>query len=482
MIKTGMKKLVLIVLLSTFLPAACDADVAGRINAVLNKAAQKGVRFAVQVVKADSGKSIYTRNAASPMLPASNMKIIVTAAALKLLGADYQYNTKVGLCGDTLVVIGSGDPLLGDEVTDKKHGRKKGWIFADIAEKLKVAGITTVRDIIIDSTVFDDSRVHPNWPADQLNQWYACEVSGLNFNDNCIAITTKNVSGRVEVIVQPRTNFVKIINKVRAVSNSSGGVGAYRNHEPNIITVAGKCKKQQGPFPVAIERPAAFFGYVLAEKLVNAGISTTGQLFEKKLPTQCEFKVIGEYRTPIADCLARSNKNSLGLVAEALLKTLAAKATPGEKNGSWQGGREVISKFLTDLGVKEDEFYIDDGSGLSRKNRLSANALTKVLLDVYRSGSWRLYRESLAVGGVDGTIRRRFREAKYRGKICGKTGYIRGVKSLSGICSTDNGPYIFAILANTTSEKPHAAIDRTAIDGVVKAIIDANARKAPKRQ
>lgn len=472
-----MKKLLLILLLSTCLPAACHADVAARINAVLDKPAQKAVRFAIHVVKADSGKTVYARNAASPMIPASNMKIIVTAAALKLLGADYQYNTKVGLCGDTLAVIGSGDPLLGDEATDKKHGRNKGWIFEDIAEKLKSAGITTVSDIIIDSTVFDDNRVHANWPTAQLNQWYACEVSGLNFNDNCIDITTKNLGGKVDVIIQPKTNFVKIINKVRPVSNKSGSIAAFRNHEPNIITVAGKCKKQQGPVAVAIERPAAFFGYILAENLVNAGINTTGQLFEKNLPSQCEFKLIGEYRTPMADCLARSNKNSLGLVAEALLKTMAANATPARKNGSWQGGREVISKFLTDLGVKENEFYIDDGSGLSRQNRLSANALTKVLSDVYRSPSWLLYRDSLAAGGVDGTIRRRFREPKYRGKICGKTGYIRAARSLSGICATDNGNYIFAILANTTSEKPHAAIDRTAIDAIAKAIIDANARK-----
>jgi len=472
--KARIRTLLLILLPITPLIHVARADMAAQINAVIRKPAHKNLRFAVHVVKADSGKTVYAHNASRPMIPASNMKIIVTATALKLLGADYHYTTKVGMCDDKLVIIGSGDPLLGDEATDGKYGRKSGWLFHDIAEKLKASGIATINDIIIDSTVFDDNRVHPSWPANQLNQWYACEVSGLNYNDNCIDITVRNIGGRVKVLTEPKTNFVKIVNKVKPIKNGSGAIGALRNNQPNVFTVTGKCKKQQGPVPVAIERPPAFFGYLLAEKLIGAGLNTTGRLVEKGVPDQCDFRLIAEYRTPMADCLARSNKNSLGLVAEALLKTIAAKSEPGGKNGSWEGGRRVVSKFLTGLGIDKSEFYIDDGSGLSRQNRLTAGALTKVLLHVYKSPEWPVYRDSLAVGGVDGTIGKYFREPEYKGKIRGKTGYIRGVKSFSGVCSSEKGDYIFAILVNINEKKPYASIKRSEINNIAKAIIQSD--------
>jgi D-alanyl-D-alanine carboxypeptidase/D-alanyl-D-alanine-endopeptidase (penicillin-binding protein 4) len=121
------------------------------------------------------------------------------------------------------------------------------------------------------------------------------------------------------------------------------------------------------------------------------------------------------------------------------------------------------------LGIEKEEFYIDDGSGLSRGNRLSANAITKVLLDVYKGKNWDVYKDSLAVGGVDGTIGKFFKEEKYKGKIFGKTGYISGVTTFSGVCSSNGGDYIFSILANNAKGGT-----REARDDIAKAIIDEN--------
>lgn len=465
--KLRMKRLLVSALFSIFLAGFAWADLAGRIDGIINRASQKKVRFAVQVIKADSGRAVYSHNSRKAMVPASNMKIIISAAALKYLGPDYEYKTKVGLCGDTLVIIGSGDPLLGDEVTDAKYGREKGWIFEDIAAKLKQNGIKAIKDIIVDTNVFDDVRVHPSWPEKDLNKWYACEVSGLNYNDNCIDITVKNTGGRMSIIVEPETDYVKIINDVVPITNGRSVVGSYRQSEINNIVVHGKCKEQMEPFPVAIERPAAFFGFLLAENLIKAGINTEGKLIEKTLSRDSNFKSLVEYSTPITDCLGRCNKNSLGLAAECLLKTIAAESRAGRKNGSWSDGREVISRYLLGLGIKSGEFYIDDGSGLSRKNKLSSNAITKVLFDVYKSKSRQIYKETLAVGGEDGTIRRYFKEDRYRGKIFGKTGYIAGVKSFSGICSSRGGDYIFSILTEKANGRT-----RGAVNDIAKAIID----------
>ncbi len=465
--KIRMKKLLAAWIFGLSFVGIASGSLGGRIDGIIRQGSQKKVQFSIQIVETESGKTVYRHNAREAMIPASNMKIITSAAALKYLGADYEYKTVVGLCGDTLVVAGAGDPLLGDKTTDDKYGREVGWIFEDIARSLKEKGVRSIKDIIVDSSIFDDERVHPNWPGEELNRSYACEVSGLNFNGNCIDVTTNNSGGRVAIVVEPDTDFVKVVNKVTPIQKGKSAVGAYRNEQLNKIIIRGKCRRQAGPFAVAIERPAAFFGYLLAEHLGRAGIDATGQLIEKSVPRDCNIKILREYRTSIADCLARCNKDSFGLAAESLVKTMAAETGQPGRSGSWATGRELIEQYMLGLGVDRGEFYIDDGSGLSRQNRLSANAITKVLLDIYKSRNRKLYKDSLAVGGLDGTIRRYFKEEEYKGKIFGKTGYIDKVKALSGICSGRGGEYIFSILANNTNGKT-----RGAINDIAKAIVD----------
>ena len=444
-----------------------QADLAQRINEVISQPSQKKVQFSINIIKADTGNTVYGKNAKSSLIPASNMKIITTAAALKYLGADFEYKTRIGLIDNTLIVIGSGDPLLGDEKTDSKYGREKGWIFEKIEQQLREKRIDTIEDIVIDTGVFDNELVHPNWPRDQLNRWYACEVSGVNYNDNCILLTAKNVDGKVELYIEPETSFITLVNQVTPITSGQGAIGAYRNQLPNKLIIKGQCRNEQGPVDVAIEKPAAFFGFLLAEHLSKSGINVTGQLIEKVFVDESDFKQLIEFTTPINDCLSRCNKDSLGLAAEALMKTIAAKNNPDGKNGSWEKGRELISEYLTEMGIDENDFYIDDGSGLSRENKLSAYILTKVLLTVYNSENWQMYRDLLAIGGVDGTnpISGDFKEEEYKGNVLGKTGSLTGVMSLSGVCITEQGDYIFSILANN-------ATSRDAINDIAKAVID----------
>jgi D-alanyl-D-alanine carboxypeptidase/D-alanyl-D-alanine-endopeptidase (penicillin-binding protein 4) len=465
--KTQMKKLLIAIVFSLCFATFAKANLTKRVNAIISQPSMKNVQFSIHIIKADSGRTVYSHNSRESLVPASNMKIITTAAALKFLGADYKYETKVGLCDDTLVVIGSGDPLLGDKTTDDKYNRKAGWIFEDIIAALKRKRITDIKDIIIDSGMFDDQRVHPSWPKKELNKSYACEVSGLNFRGNCIDISAKKIGKSVVVSIEPQTAFIKTQNKVIPISKGTSTIGSYRNSRPNEIVIHGKCKSSIGPYAVAIERPAAFFGFLLAENLAKAGIKTKGELIEKAVSEDCNVTVLTEYSTTMADCLARCNKDSFGLAAEALFKTLAANSSITNKNGSWAAGRRIISSYLSTIGIDRSQFYIADGSGLSIQNELSAYVITKVLSDVYKDRDWPLYKASLAVGGVDGTISRYFKEQQYKGKICGKTGYIAGVKSFSGVCTTPAGDYLFSILANKTNGKT-----RTAINDIAKAIID----------
>jgi len=467
-----MKKLLILAGFVLCLSSFARADLKGQIDGIIRESIQKRVHFSIRIIEADSGITVYDHDARELMIPASNMKIITSAAALHYLGPDYVYKTRVGLSGDSLVVIGSGDPLLGDEKTDTKYGREPGWIFKDIANALKSKGIGTIEGIIVDSTIFDDEPVHPSWPPDDLNRWYACEVSGLNFNDNCIQISTKNINGKVAVFVDPQTSFVSLINKVKPITKGSSAVGTYRNKHPNKLTVFGKCKDEVGPFDVAIERPAAYFGFLLYEHLAEADIDAKGELVEKPLQEGSQFIQLIEFSTPLTDCLARCNTNSLGLAAEAMLKTIAAMNNPDKKNGSWKRGRELISEYLLGLGIDKSQFYIDDGSGLSRQNELTAYAITTVLSSIYKSKNWQLYRDSLAVAGTEGTIERYFKEDKYKGKIRGKTGYISGVRSFSGVAETAGVDYIFSVLTNNSNGRT-----RTVINNIAKAIIDMHAEE-----
>ncbi len=465
--KLRIKRLLLAIVLGLFLVDFAAASLNSRVNALLGKADQKKVVYGIKIIDADNKRERYSFNSNQALVPASNMKVIITATALKYLGSDYQFKTQIGLSGDDLVIVGSGDPLLGDKKTDAKYGRGAGWIFDDIANALKERNVTSIKNILADTTIFDDERVNPSWPVDQLNRWYACEVSGLNYYSNCVDMTVKVVHSRPRVFISPATSYLHIENQVGYTSNSKkSAVGAYRNSIANKIIVKGRCKSQEGPFDVAIERPAGFFAFLLAENLSRAGISTEGNFIEKQLDSGKVVTLLKEYKTSIADCVIRCNKDSYGLAAECLIKAVGAKRSGQNKNGGWENGRKAVSVYLKGLGVNEKQFYIDDGSGLSRKNRLSANAITSVLYDVYRSNN-KLFEKSLAVGGVEGTVSKRFAEKNYKGKVFCKTGYINGVRTLSGWVKTSKGDYIFSILTNNSNWKSKAVID-----GIVKAIID----------
>ncbi|MGB7581816.1 MAG: D-alanyl-D-alanine carboxypeptidase/D-alanyl-D-alanine-endopeptidase, partial [Sedimentisphaerales bacterium] len=394
--------------------------------------------------------------------------LVTTAAALHYLGPDFAYLTGVGLIGDSIAVIGSGDPLLGDKATMQKNNLDPRWVLKDAAEILHKNNVTTISDVIIDDTVFDDEYVQPSWPKKELNRWYAAEVAGINFNDNCIEITAETTGSKVELTIDPPTSYVKIINNCKvSATQTDTTIGGARQPGSNVITVSGVCYKKCEPVRVTIDRPQAFFGYLLAEEIKRSGVGITGKLVEREILPQEQFKLLAVYRTPIWDVFDRCNKDSLEVAAESLLKTIAAYRQPSGKGGSWAQGRQFVSDYLVSLGVSTDQFVLDDGCGLSENNRLSANLLTAILLDIYKKPEWQKFKETLAVGGEDGTVGKFFNEPKYRGKIFAKTGYIGGVKSLSGVCTTEAGDRVFSIITNKTNGE-----SRQAINDIVKAIID----------
>lgn len=455
-------------LVPRFAGAQAADDLARRVNGILSAAGLKRVQFSVSIIRAATGETVYEKNPSFPLMPASNMKVITSAAALETLGRDFSFSTRAGLCGDRLVIIGSGDPLLGYWDKDPRHGGFRSPEFIpNIVLRLKGMGVETVSDIILDTSIFDGRRVCPTWPRDQLRQKYACEVGGLNYNGNCVDISAVNRGGRVVLLLDPPTDYIRLINSVSAGPDRRSWFSVEPSGSACDLLVQGNCRTQAGPYSVAVENPALFFGSLVRAAVRRAGIAVTGQVLEGASPQDCALQLVAEHRTSIADCLRQMNKNSLGLAAEALFKTLGALSEPGGKLGSWEDGQKAVTEYLRGMGIDDAEFAIADGSGLSRENRLSARTLTRVLTHLSSLPDWEFYRSSLAVGGFDGTIESHFWEPQYRGRVQAKSGYITGVRALSGIARTQTGEYIFSFIANQAGGGA-----RTAIDNAVKAILD----------
>lgn len=430
-----------------------------KIQALLTSQQFRRTQFSISLRWAGTGETIYEHRAHQPMIPASNMKLVTSAAAINLLGPDFEFKTRVGLSADSLIIIGSGDPLLGDRETDKRYGRQPHWLLEDIASRLLIKGINSIQDIIVDTSIFDDERVHPTWPPNLLLQRYACEVSGLNYNGNCVEISVINRQGKTLLLLEPKTNYLRLINETVATTSTENWFSVTRGATPVVLRVIGKVKSQAGPYSVSVANPALFFGTLLKEHLIKKGIKVEGEVKEETFSTERDFDLLAEYRTPLLDVLRRVNKDSFGLAAEALMKILGTLENPEMNRGSWESGRRVISRFLLNLGLPETEFFIADGSGLSRENRLSGYVISSLLHWLYRQPFWPTFESTLAIGGIDGTLESVFRETHLRGRVVAKTGYINGVRALSGIAHTKSGDIIFSFLANNASNSARIFIN-----------------------
>ncbi|MCI0498443.1 MAG: D-alanyl-D-alanine carboxypeptidase/D-alanyl-D-alanine-endopeptidase [Planctomycetales bacterium] len=439
---------------------------ADRVRDIIERHKQTQTAFSIMAVDAQTGAVLYQRNPDRLMIPASNMKLITSSAAMHYLGGSYTFKTKVGLLGSDLVVVGGGDPLLADPKNDSCPSQAADALMNKIVSVLKEADVERIDNIIVDVSFFDNNRVHPSWPKEQLNQWYACETSGLNFYNNCIHLEATRRGQSAVLTMTPENNYIDLHNQVQVVSKGSSAIGAYRNSVPNKLLVKGKLN-QAASFDVAIENPAGLLASILKNRLQNAGITVGGQLLQRYVKQNETIRYLVIFETPIADVLKRCNTNSLGLAAECLVKTISAENTQGNINGEWPHGLNLISRYLQSLDIPNTHYVLDDGSGLSRNNRLSADCLIAVLKDMYQSKDAEIFISSLAVGGLEGTAEKFFQEAPYRGTVFGKTGYIAGVRSFSGICRTPQGDILFSILTEGGS-----STTRTCINDITKAIYD----------
>jgi len=409
-----------------------------QLNELVRGANLGQTTYAFCVIDIDDRQMLANVGADRPMVPASNMKLVTTAAALSILGPDFVFTTELGLVepaepgrGARLIVVGDGDPAFGDPVLLQQHGYRVDDLLAQWVEAVKRTKQTHFAELLIDDRVFDHVFVHPSWEVgDQVNISGA-QVAGINFFRNGLNVSVVPTSpGHTPVITLfPPAPFLPVTN--RAVTGSRDDLRKDRRMGTNQISFSGQVRNRtRTPHFIAIHDPPVVFAEVLRHQLAEAGI-TVGAVRRLNDDEQTpDFQPIHRYTTTLELVLNRTNRDSQNMFAESLFKR-AGRAFTGEP-GSWDNGAAAIRQFLHDkLGTAASAIVIADGSGLSRDNRATAQLLAELLVEMAHDRRLAaMYRDSLARGDTSGTLANRFRD--FDAQVYGKSGYLRGVSALSG--------------------------------------------------
>jgi len=420
--------------------------------------------WGIYVESLNTGEIIYKRNPYKLFMPASNMKLFTTAAALMNLGADYRYTTsllcrgeadKNGILHSDIIIKGSGDPSF----TGRYFEEKSTLIFERWADSLATLGIKEIHgDIIGDDSCFDQQMYGGGWEYDDMKSWYAAPVCGLSFNENAILITTrpdKQPGLPPKINTDPPTQYVNIINDAVTVeSGSEGRLRFDRKIGTNTIIVSGEIAVNSKPIEqrISIENPALYSATVFKETLEAKGIIFFGkarciyEMTDREL-NYSEWTVLTEHSSPPMCTLINTiNKNSHNFYADQILKTLGMELS---ERGSFEKGADIIREFVSNIGINPDLLFIYDGSGLSRHNLVMPVQIARLLQYMRKSDNYAYFHDSLPVAGIDGTIKTRMKYTLAEQNVHAKTGSIQYVRALSGYVTGRSGEeFAVSILVN----------------------------------
>lgn len=454
--------LVVIVMLSfcglTCVATAQASDLASlqaELTAIIQETDLKGGTVGIRVEDVALPKLLYDHNGDIPLKPASCNKLHTSAAALYYLGSAYTYTTRVyysgqirgkKLAGD-LIVVGSGDPTISGRFQENK--RDVTNTLRDWANDIKKAKIRIVTgDLIGDDDHFDDVYFGKGWYPKERGEWYCAEVSALSFNDNCIDMLWKGARKQgkpVKFKLNPQTDYVKLLNNVTTgEAKGSADLSYLRGDKSNTIAAKGSVPAKGEKYDsAAIYNPTLFFVTILDEVLRDKGVKVQGRprdidslSDEEKAELRQNLRQIAFFVSPpMSEIVKVINRRSQNFYAEQVLKTLGAEV---KDEGSFEAGAEAVQEFLHKEDIYKPGHILIDGSGLSYLNRVSAHQLVDLLrfMDGHKEGA--VFFDSLPIGGQAGaSLRTRFRdtpeEQAVESRILGKTGYIGGVHSLSGL-------------------------------------------------
>ncbi|WP_089127306.1 D-alanyl-D-alanine carboxypeptidase/D-alanyl-D-alanine endopeptidase [Tolypothrix sp. NIES-4075] len=437
----------------------CPTQLAAAVDEVINRPQYSRVRWGILVQPLYKAQNLYSRDAQKYFTPASNAKLLTTAAALQQLGANYRIRTSVYQDGNNVLrVVGRGDPSFGDTQ------------LVALAKQLKAKGITQITKLIADDSYFQGDIVSPSWEWEDVYSDYGAPVNSLILNENVFSINLiPQAVGKPLQVGWTDFNearFWQIINQSVTVEEKQPTfINVTRELSGNVLRIQGQLAAKADPFlvKVPVVDPNNYFLRRFRTALAGEKIRLPETGVVSGGVNQQEVAFVES--SPLSDLLMETNQNSNNLYAEALLRAIALQPKKPDQT-TVNAGLEVLKTTLTQLGVNPTGYALVDGSGLSRHDLVSPEALVQVLQAMAKTPSSSVYRASLPVAGKSGSLKNRFLNTPAYGIVQAKTGTVTGVVSLSGYVNTPKyEPLVFSIIVNQSEQKAKAL--REGVDEIV---------------
>ena len=464
-------------------PATTLPELQTKISEILAKPELSSAMVGVKVVSLDNGRILFEENAHKLLRPASNMKLYTVAAALDRLSPDYRFVTSVfasmppdasGLVRGNLTIYGRGDPSIAARFNNGDYLKA----INDLAARIVAAGVKRVEgDLVGDETFFVGPKHGSGWTWEDLTWYYGAEITPLTVNDNALDLFVKpgpGVGHPAVITTGPPDPLLTIVNKV---TTSAKGVrrdlSIHRGLAANTITVTGSVPIDDRGYSggVGISHPALLFVYLLRSSLAQKGVVVTGQsrvTGEVTQPPLIDISPVAGTNgaslpkqeiarlesPPFSVIAAQTLKPSQNLYTELILRTMgtmtAAPATMSRLNQTSENlGVEAVKTFLNTAGVRPDSLVLDDGSGLSRSDMVTAESTVQLLTFMSKHRHATVFRDALPIAGVDGTLRNRLKGTAAENNLRAKTGSLSSAASLGGYVTTAAGEKLaFTIMVN----------------------------------
>jgi D-alanyl-D-alanine carboxypeptidase/D-alanyl-D-alanine-endopeptidase (penicillin-binding protein 4) len=412
-------------------------------------------------------------NAQALFVPASTTKLVSAAAAYETVGWDYRFETTLwaagpivdGVLQGDLIVVGSGDPSIGS----------RGWPGLDTwIPSLKELGIARVAGRIIgDDDAIEEPRPALAWAWDDLGYTAGAVFGALNWAENRMTVTvspgpTPGAPG--ELSVEPWAAHRPLVNRTETTTARQQFLWPEQRPGETALTIAGAIRPGAKPIRVAVSSgdPTRWFVGALKHALVSGGIPVDGEAVDiddvDPRPVWDGAAMLFTHRSPPLRELVRPMlKESLNLYGEALLRLASGPGVFPTNDAALVGLKTRFASW----GAAEDAQQIIDGSGLSRRDTISPEALLAVLQRMYDPSGESPFMQALPIAGVDGSLATRMRDTLAQRNVRAKTGTMSNVRTLAGYVTTLDGEHVaFVVMVNNfegTGAQAISAIDAVAV-------------------
>lgn len=472
--------LVLVTLASVVRPVRSEAQDVEQLQKELTQAfdsyAWGDAQWGALVYSLDSGDTLFAIAPDSALAPASNMKLLTTAAALHRLGPDYRFHTYLlsdatvrdGALKGNLTIFGTGDP----GISDRFYGRKDE-VFQRLIDDLEAAGIEEIEgDLVADASFFTGPLRAEGWEPRDLNEHFTAGISALSYNENVVSFRIRPGAAGAAPLVEtvPPHSALQIENTAETViGRARPRLAILRDHPLEPVRITGRIPSNSRDVwrQMTVAVPADFVGASFRAALEGRGIIVRGETRTVDLPLQSDLghlsapalgrpgaRILARHTSrPLADYLDVVNKESNNLFAELIFRAVG-RAASGV--GSPETSAEAVRRTLVALGVGTDGLRQRDGSGLSGRNRVSAATFVDLIRRMSNDPLWPEYWASLPRAGTRRELGRMYRTAA-ADNLRAKTGTIDGVSALSGMVRSRDGERLaFSLMVNGSPSQTRA--------------------------